>query len=261
MILSYAISLPLRALPQVAENQRGQPRKQCPVHGSAFSRPRSSHRKFTYEPILRAELFSAEQMATHGHQLARQHQLSPWSASAALLVRLDDNEALLVHSCTMLGEVPPATRRATPAAEWLLDNFYLIEEQIRTARKHLPPGYSRELPRLSDGPSSGLPRVYDIALETISHGDGRVDNESLSRFVTSYQSVMPLTLGELWAIPIMLRLALIENLRRVASRVMANWDDRNLANDWADRLHETAEHDAKSVLLTVADMARSRNHR
>ncbi|WP_394561065.1 GH36-type glycosyl hydrolase domain-containing protein [Aquipseudomonas alcaligenes] len=222
-----------------------------------FSHPRSSPRKFAYEPVLRAELFSAEQMATHGHQLAKQHQLSPRSTSAALLVRLDDNEALLVHSCAMLSEVPPATRRATPAAEWLLDNFYLIEEQIRTARKHLPPGYSRELPRLAEGPSSGLPRVYDIALETISHGDGRVDNESLSRFVASYQSVMPLTLGELWAIPIMLRLALIENLRRVASRVMANWDDRNLANDWADRLHETAEHDAKSVLLTVADMARS----
>jgi cellobiose phosphorylase len=206
---------------------------------------------------LRAELFSAEQMANHGHLLARQHQLSPRSTSAALLVRLDDNEALLVHSCSMLGEVPPATRRATPAAEWLLDNFYLIEEQIRTARKHLPQGYSRQLPRLAGGPSSGLPRVYDIALETISHGDGRVDSDSLSLFVASYQTVMPLTLGELWAIPIMLRLALIENLRRVASRVMANWDDRNLANDWADRLHETAEHDAKSVLLTVADMARS----
>lgn len=220
-------------------------------------RSRSATRKFTYEPILRAELFSAEQMANHGRQLARQHQLSPRPASATLLGRLDDNEALLVHSCAMLGEVPPITRRATPAAEWLLDNFYLIEEQIRTARKHLPRSYSRELPRLADGPSRGLPRVYDIALETISHGDGRVDSESLRRFIAAYQSVTPLALGELWAIPIMLRLALIENLRRVASRVMANWDDRNLANDWADRLQETAERDAKSVLLTVADMARS----
>ncbi len=222
-----------------------------------LSRLRSSTQKFAYEPALRAELFSAEQMANHGHELAKQHQLSPRSASGALLTRLDDNEALLARSCAMLSEVPMATRRATPAAEWLLDNFYLIEEQIRTARKHLPKGYSRELPRLANGPSSGLPRVYDIALETISHGDGRVDSESLSRFVVAYQSVMPLTLGELWAIPIMLRLALIENLRRVASRVMANWDDRNLANDWADLISETAEQDAKSVVLSVADMARS----
>ena len=81
-----------------------------------------------------------------------------------------------------------ANRQITPAGEWLLDNFYLIEEQIRTGRRHLPKGYSKELPRLLNGPSAGLPRVYDIAKEIISHGDGRVDPESLSRFVTAYQT-------------------------------------------------------------------------
>ncbi|MBU1331599.1 MAG: cyclic beta 1-2 glucan synthetase [Gammaproteobacteria bacterium] len=222
-----------------------------------LSHLRRPTQKFVYEPALRAELFSAAQMAAHGHQLAQQHQLNPSSKPGTLLSRLYENEALLARSCTLLSEVPVATRRATPAAEWLLDNFYLIEEQIRTARKHLPKGYNRELPRLGNGPSSGLPRVYDIALETISHGDGRFDSESLCRFVAAYQSVTPLTLGELWAIPIMLRLALVENLRRVASRVMANWDDRNLANDWADLLSETAEQDPKSVVLSVADLARS----
>ncbi len=222
---------------------------------TAFVRP--SPPKFEYEPVLRAELFSAEQMASHGGQLASQHQLASGTSADTLLARLTENESLLARSCALLNEVPQATRRATPAAEWLLDNFYLVEEQIRTARKHLPRGYSRELPRLANGVSKGLPRVYDIALETISHGDGRVDSDSLTRFLQAYQSVEPLTLGELWAIPIMLRLALIDNLRRVASRVMANWADRNLANDWADRLSETVEQDAKSVVLTVADMARS----
>src|SRR5690606_10448210 len=96
-----------------------------------------------------------------------------------------------------------------------------------------------------------------IALETISHGDGRVDAQSLSRFVESYQSINALTLGELWAIPIMLRLALIAHLRRAAARVMANWADRNLANDWADRLIEVAERDVKSVVLVIAEMAHS----
>ncbi|PPJ44728.1 hypothetical protein C0075_24870, partial [Rhizobium sp. KAs_5_22] len=89
-------------------------------------------------------------------------------------------------------------------------------EQIRTARRHLPKGYSRQLPCLSQGASVGLPRVYDLSLEAIAHGDGRVDGETLGRFAAAYQSVAPLKLGELWAIPIMLRLALIENLRRMA---------------------------------------------
>ncbi|MGV8916992.1 MAG: GH36-type glycosyl hydrolase domain-containing protein [Pseudomonas sp.] len=214
--------------------------------------------KFEYEPILRSELFSADQMASHGIALAGQHRLCALSSRDSLLSRLDDNEALLNRSCTALIKSQLYSRRATPAAEWLLDNFFLIEDHIRTARSHLPKGYSRELPRLINGPSAGMPRVYDIALETISHGDGRVDEQSLSRFIFSYQTVMPLALGELWAIPIMLRLALIENLRRVASRVMANADDRNLADDWAERLIETSERDVKSVVLTVADMAHSK---
>jgi len=128
-----------------------------------------------------------------------------------------------------------ADRRVTPAGEWLLDNFYLIEEQIRTARRHFPKGYSRQLPFLASGPSAGLPRVYDIALEAISHGDGRVDPESLNRFVAAYQKVADLKLGELWAIPIMLRLALIENLRRVGARVAASMISRNEADTWADK--------------------------
>ena len=70
-----------------------------------------------------------------------------------------------------------------------LDNFYLIEEQIRTAKRHFPKGYSKRLPRLLNGPSSGFPRVYDIALEIISHSDGRVELESLNRFIAAYQSV------------------------------------------------------------------------
>ncbi|TBV01814.1 glycoside hydrolase family 94 protein [Phytopseudomonas dryadis] len=218
---------------------------------------RPAPRTFEYEPVLRAELFSAEQMASHGAQLAHQHRLSPHMTSDALLDRLAENAEVLASSCQAMTVAALSNQRATPAAEWLLDNFYLVEEQIRTARQHLPKGYCRELPGLASGPSSTLPRVYDIALETIAHGDGRVDGDSLGRFVAAYQSAMPLTLGELWAIPIMLRLALIENLRRVASRVMANWNERNLANDWADRLTATAERDAKSVVLLVADLARS----
>ena len=217
----------------------------------------AARHKFEYEPILRSDLFNAQQMADHGIVLARQHVLGRLSRKDALLGRLTDNQLLLERSCAALKTVQLSSRRATPAAEWLLDNFYLIEENIRTARTHLPDGYSRELPRLAEGPSAGLPRVYDIALETIAHGDGRVDAPSLDCFIASYQTITPLALGELWAIPIMLRLALIENLRRVASRVMANRDDRNLADDWADRLIEMAERDAKSVVLTVADMARS----
>jgi len=209
------------------------------------------------EPPLRAELFSTEQMKRHAIKLADSHKLSLRRPSARLLTRLAQNEEILIRARSLLKAAVEANRRIVPAGEWLLDNFYLVEEQIRTTRRHLPKEYSLELPRLQNGPSAGLPRVYDIALEIISHGDGRIDPNSLSSFVAAYQTVTELKLGELWAIPIMLRLTLIENLRRVAGRITVGRIDRDLADTWADQMMEIAEKDPKSLILAIADMARS----
>ena len=209
------------------------------------------------EPPLRAELLSADQMKQHGSSLAGAHELAQRWAPDRLLTRLADNEKVLIEACRLLTAALEADRRIVPAGEWLLDNFYLIEEQIRTARRHLPKDYSRELPRLRSGPSAGLPRVYDIALEAISHGDGRVDPESLEGFVAAYQTVTALKLGELWAVPIMLRLALIENLRRVSARVAAARIERDHAATWAEQMAAVAKEDPKSLILVTADMARA----
>ena len=208
---------------------------------------------------LRAELFSAQQMANHGRALATSHRLSKKGGGDRLLARLTDNAGVLR---TTIGDLTTAVkegRQVTPASEWLLDNYYLIEEQVRIARRHLPKDYSKELPRLEAAPgmSGGTPRVYKLALEVIAHGDGRVDPESLCRFVEAYQEVAPLTLGELWAIPIMLRLALLENLRRVAARVAENRFQRDLANSWADQMVDIADKNPSGLILVVADMARS----
>src|SRR5208283_577343 len=213
--------------------------------------------RLTVEAPFRSELFNAEQMEQYGQTLANSHKLRPAGHAEQLLLRLADNERVLISAHALLAEAITEGRRITPAGEWLLDNFYLVEEQIRTARRHLPKGYSRELPRLLNGLSAGLPRVYDIALETIAHSDGRIDPESMSRLVAAYQTVAVLKLGELWAIPIMLRLALIENLRRVGARMAADRLDRNKADFWADRITEVAGKDPKSLILAIADMARS----
>lgn len=206
---------------------------------------------------LRAELFSALQMEQHGRILANAHQLSSASGRDFLLSRLAENESVIIATCNQLTLAIRNERQITPAAEWLLDNFYLIEEQIRTAKRHLPKNYSKQLPRLRRGESGERPRVYDIALETIAHGDGRIDPEGLASFVSAYQQVSTLKLGELWAIPIMLRLALIENLRRVAARLALTREQRNLAYFWADKMVETAEKEPNQLILLVADMARS----
>jgi len=207
-------------------------------------------------PPLRAELFSVEQLARHARDLAADHPIAPSLWPNPLLARLDENEERL-RAFNRGTIAVNASRSVTPAAEWLLDNFYLIEEQIQMARRHLPRGYSRELPQLSSGPSAGLPRVYDIVLELIAHVDAQIDAEPLRAFVASYQSVTSLKLGELWAIPIMLRLGLIENLQRVTTRLTIARADRDLANLWVDRLQEIAEKHPSRLVVVVADMAKS----
>ncbi len=222
-----------------------------------LSRPRTQPAPPVVEVPAGAQLFSAEQMEQHGRRLGRTHRIAAAPRPDRLLGRLSDNQAVLDRAARVLTAAAQSRRALTPAGEWLLDNLYLVEEQVAIARRHLPKGYSRELPQLLQGPSDGLPRVYDLATNAIAHGDGRVDADSLTRFIAAYQSGSPLKLGELWAIPIMLRLALIENLRRVGARLLGDRVDRDLAHDWADRLVDTAQTDPKAVVLAIADMARS----
>lgn len=220
-------------------------------------RDNSPTQSLAEEAPLRSALFNSQQMAEHGKALAASHKLAKGRAPDLLLARLEANEKTLVEACGLISAAVLAQRGITPAGAWLLDNFYLVEEQIRTTKRHLPKDYSRGLPRLAGGPSQGRPRVYDIALEIVSHGDGRVDTEILSHFVTAYQSVSALKLGELWAIPIMLRLAVIENLARIAMRIAKGRDDRNQADHWLNKMIETVENEPTNLILVVADMARS----
>lgn len=222
-----------------------------------FARSKPTLSAAKSEPPLRAELFNAAQMEAHGQALAHEHVVGAFSGQDKLLPRLTENQTLLGEACALLMESMQQSRQITPADEWLLDNFYLIEEQIRLAKRHLPKGYSRSLPKLSAGPSQGLPRAYDIALEMISHSDARIDAAGINAFVSAYQTVAPLQLGELWAIPIMMRLALIENLRRVAIRLAYANMNRGLADTWADAMRKAAEEDPTSLILVIANMARS----
>jgi cyclic beta-1,2-glucan synthetase len=207
-------------------------------------------------PLRTRFLLSSTQMDEFAKKLAKGHQVILGKTSEKLLKRLAENEQLLLEVHNLLTESAKDNERISPAAEWLLDNFYLIEEQIYTGKKHLPKNYSVGLPQLEKGNLKGLPRVYEIAVSILSHSDGRVDLQSLSDFISAYQQISVLKLGELWAIPIMLRLAIIENLRRLAVQIAIDRINKNQADYWADQMIETAEKDSKNLVLVIAEMAK-----
>src|SRR5256886_10793850 len=189
------------------------------------------------EESIREELFSIERLEQHAESLAAAQPVSARPmAGRSLAVRLRDNESVLLKAYRAIASAVGEGRGITPAAEWLLDNYHLVEQQIREIRDDLPPAYYRHLPKLATGPFAGYPRVFGIAWAFVAHTDSRFDPEMLRRFVRAYQRVQPLTIGELWAVAITLRIVLVENLRRLAETIVRGRVSRQAADALADEL-------------------------
>ena len=153
-----------------------------------------------------------------------------------LLPRVLDNGRVLLKAYRAIAQAIREERAITPAAEWLVDNYHIVDEQLREIHDDLPSGYYRELPKLTEGHLQGYPRVFGLAWAFVAHTDSRFDPEMLRRFVRAYQRVQPLTIGELWAVAITLRVVLVENLRRLAERIVHDRAAREEADKVADRL-------------------------
>lgn len=202
------------------------------------------------EWLIREELFSIERLEQHAASLALAQKVANRSArSQSLTNRLKDNSSILLNTYRTIAGSLDNNQPLTPAAEWLLDNYHIVEEQIREIHDDLPPGYYRQLPKLADGPFAGYPRVFGIAWAFVAHTDSLFEPEMLRRFVRAYQEVVPLTIGELWAIAITLRIVLVENLRRAAVSITAGKKERQEADFIANQLLNVQQ--AKSVDLIV----------
>jgi cyclic beta-1,2-glucan synthetase len=202
-----------------------------------FLRIAPEHSPWNSDAPIREELFSVERLEQHASSLARaQGVTSKPPPRRSLNARLRDNEAILLKAYRAIAATVGEGHAVTPAAEWLIDNYHLVEEQIRQINDDLPPRFYRQLPKLKDGPFVGYPRVFGIAWAYIAHSDSRFDPQTLRRFVRAYQQVQPLTIGELWAVAITLRIVLVENLRRAAERIVRSRVARQQADDVADRL-------------------------
>ncbi len=203
---------------------------------------------------VREELFSVERLEEHARSLAAAQPVTPKPTKGHPLAgRLTDNGSLLLHAYRMIAKSIDERRAITPAAEWLVDNYYLVERQIREIRSALPRGYYRQLPKLAAGPFTGYPRVFGLAWAFVAHTDSHFDAEMLCRFVRAYQEVQPLAIGELWAVAITLKIVLVENLRRLAELIMRSSAARQEADGVADRLLGVGGHAAEPAAIVLAE--------
>jgi cyclic beta-1,2-glucan synthetase len=205
------------------------------------------------EQPLRAEIFSVERLEQYAQTLAAEHKTVTKKGRAQLLPRLEDNGRKLVAAYRTLVESIRKGRAISPAAEWLVDNFHIVEEQLREIREDLPKSYYHELPKLAGGELKDYPRIYAVALALIAHTDCRLDTTTLRRFIAAYQTVAPLSIGELWAVAITLRLALVENLRRLSVQIVRAREEREQADRLADKLLELASRQPAALVPLVAE--------
>ena len=193
-----------------------------------------------------------EQLESHARQLAAEHgETGGGGPRRELLARLDRNAARLEQIYRRLSEEGFAETAETPSEEWLRDNHYVVRAQLLEIRRNLPRKYYQELPTLTRGRWRRYPRVYVFARDFVTHTAGRFNQESLRRFADAYQDVTPLTIGELWAIPIMLRLALVENLCGLAGQTLRAKQERESARAFANSLLQGRER-AQTPLQAAA---------
>lgn len=204
------------------------------------------------EPPIRSEIFGVARFEQHGRSLGQAHSAQQGrTRPSAFFPRLHDNIHVLREAYRFIGAQAQAGGYLSPASEWLLDNFYLIESQLKEVHEALPGRYFRALPALTDPALKGLPRIYGVAWAFVAHTDCAFNEELLVSFLDAYQDTSELTLGELWALPTTLRVVIIENLRRLAERVACGKAAREVANLCGDRWGTLSTGDMDEILSSL----------
>ncbi len=181
---------------------------------------------------LRGQFLSLDALEVRARELAARYTLARGTGAGTrrFFARFRQNMKVLRSAYHRLAADVHRGEAIAPAAEWLLDNFHLIDSEDVEIRRLLSRAYYRELPKLAARELAGRARVYAMAVELIRASDGRLDLERIVRFVAAYQTLAPLSIGELWAWPLMLRAGLVENLRRLTDDVGEARDARLAAD-------------------------------
>ena len=203
---------------------------------------------------IRAELFGTERLEHHALSLAAAQTVAQGRIARvpSLSRRVRDNAEVLLHAYRFSAAALQSGQQIAPAAEWLLDNFHIVEQQLQQVEADLPPGYYRQLPKLAEGPLAGYPRVLGLAWAYVAHTDSLLYAPVLVRFVQSYQTAQPLLIGELWAVATTLRIVLIENMRRLAVQIVAGHQQRRDADALVDRVLVKDAEQGPSVNAALA---------
>ncbi|MBN8737029.1 MAG: cyclic beta 1-2 glucan synthetase [Xanthomonadales bacterium] len=195
--------------------------------------------------------------AISAHALAREHARVTQAAPFDLARALTAHDQTLSHAYAVARTAAIENRRIEPAAEWLIDNVYLIRNEIREVRESLSARVWRRLPRCQTGDGTVVPRMLRVLRACIAQFDGNLEPDGIERYLDEYQRQGPLDLVELWTVPVLVRVALIEGLTACAITIARRLEAYSRAEFWAEHLIDVAAHSPADMLVSVAEMART----
>jgi cyclic beta-1,2-glucan synthetase len=233
----------------------------------AFWRQISHVAIFVIRPVVRPtsspalegplrEAVTAAGLPTFAAALAAGHRLDPSTKSPSLLPLVQECELALEAARANLAEAARLDYGITHAAGWLLDNAYLIRSHIANVRHDLPDNHNRILPVLADTTGPVRLRVYHVAAELIRLTGHRPTPEGIVTFLDAYQETVPLTIAELWVFPLMLRLVLLQTVRRLSERTSLRQHQKELADFWSNRLLNAAQRGPEQFERIVSELDR-----
>jgi cyclic beta-1,2-glucan synthetase len=226
-------------------------------HASVFTiRPGLPLRPLKQPEQTLGEAVTISSLPDCGAELAASHQLATSKRSGPLLPILRECEAAIERARADLGEAARLDYGIAHAAEWLLDNTYLIRSHIAEIRHNLPAKHNRIRPVIADTSFQIRFRIYHIAADFICRTRDRVAPDSIISFLNGYQQQAPLTIAELWVFPLMLRLVLLQRLQALSEMVTLRQHQKEVADFWANRLLNAANRGPEQFDQTVAELDR-----
>ncbi|MGE6741068.1 GH36-type glycosyl hydrolase domain-containing protein [Allorhizobium pseudoryzae] len=210
-------------------------------------------KQIDHNEAIRATYFNAEDLRTCGEALARDGaQTLPGLMAFGFHERHKENEKEILRVYRTTAKDVEAGQTITPAAEWLLDNHYIVEEAIQEVRRDFPKKFYRQLPTVTIG-GQEMPRVLALAWLFVAHTHSTLNRDNLTAMTEGFQVHQSLEIGELWALPSFLRFVLIENLRRISIRVEKSRRMRQQANDAADEIIKLNDEAASTEILKTIE--------
>ncbi len=213
--------------------------------------------KNSYAENMENKIFKHVELGHHASALAHLFHAEQGSVSKDLLLRFKANKNILFQAYYILSEYSNKEHTFSPSTEWFLDNFYLIREQTQLIQKHYSHKYNKTLPLSSEGQIKNAPRIYNIIIDFVEHMNGHFDLADLNHFISSFQRHELLTIGELWAVPIMLRISIIEKLRRLCVEMVAQKLDRENAQFWFKKFVAITKESSSATINLIRELAHS----